>query len=113
MSVNNKNLATFLLGAAAAFGAYKYMNMTDEEKEKLTSSLKEKANKLKDQAVDAEEKAMDYFNELKVKGSEAFKEHMPKVEEFINGLFGGKGEETAATASAAGPAGAESNPSAS
>ena len=35
MSVSNKHLATFLLGAAAAFGAYKYMNMTDEEKEKL------------------------------------------------------------------------------
>jgi len=32
MSVNNKHLATFLLGAAAAFGAYKYMNLTDEEK---------------------------------------------------------------------------------
>lgn len=89
MSVNNKQWATFLLGAAAAFGAYKYMNMSDEEKEKMAASLKEKANKLKDQAVSAEEQAMDYFNELKTKGSDTFKEHMPKVEEFFNNLFGG------------------------
>lgn len=89
MSVNNKQWATFLLGAAAAFGAYKYMNLSDEEKEKLATSLKDKANRLKDQAVSAEDKAMDYFNELKTKGSDAFKEHMPKVEEFFNNLFGG------------------------
>jgi hypothetical protein len=92
MSVNNKQMATFLLGAAAAFGAYKYINMTDEEKEKLATSLKDKANKLKDQAVSAEDQAMEYFNELKAKGSDTFKEHMPKVEEFFNSLFGGKGE---------------------
>lgn len=88
--MNNKHWATFLLGAAAAFGAYKYTTMTDEEKEKLAASLKEKANKLKDQAVAAEDQAMDYFNELKAKGTDAFKEHMPKVEEFFNNLFGGK-----------------------
>ena len=35
MSVNNKHLATFLLGAAAAFGAYKYAKMSEEEKEFL------------------------------------------------------------------------------
>ena len=114
MNVNSKQWATFLLGAAAAFGAYKYMNMSDEEKEKLAASLKERANKLKDQAVAAEDKALDYFNELKTKGSDAFKEHMPKVEEFFNNLFGGHKDETAqaatagagtgtATASAAGP----------
>ena len=100
MSVSNKNLATFLLGAAAAFGAYKYMNMSDEEKEKMAASRKDKANKLKDQAVAAEDKAMDYFNELKTKGGDAFKEHMPKVEEFFNNLFGGSkagGQETANT----------------
>lgn len=89
MSVNNKQWATFLLGAAAAFGAYKYMNMSDEEKEKLAASLKEKANSLKDQAVSAEDKAMEYFNELKTKGTDTFKEHMPKVEEFFNNLFSG------------------------
>ena len=87
MSVNSKHLATFLLGAAAAFGAYKYMNMTDEEKEKLAASLKEKANKLKDNALDAEDKAKAYFEELKTKGGDALKEYMPKIEEFLNGLF--------------------------
>jgi hypothetical protein len=87
MSVNSKHLATFLLGAAAAFGAYKYMNMTDEEKEKLSNDIKDKANKLKKSALDADKQAMDYFNELKTKGADALKEHMPKVEEFFESLF--------------------------
>lgn len=110
MSVNNKHLATFLLGAAAAFGAYKYMNLSDEEKEKLAANLKDKANKLKDQAVAAEDKAMDYFNELKSKGSDSFKEHMPKVEEFFNNLFGGKAGGTQATAGTGGATPAADNP---
>lgn len=101
MSVNSKHWATFLLGAAAAFGAYKYMNLSDEEKEKLAASLKDKANKLKDQAVAAEDQALDYFNELKTKGSDAFKEHMPKVEEFFNHLFGGAKQGAQATADSA------------
>ena len=87
MSVSNKHLATFLLGAAAAFGAYKYMNMTDEKKERLAANIKDKANKLKTSALDAEDQAMEYFNELKSKGAEAMKEYMPKVEEFFEGLF--------------------------
>lgn len=87
--MNNKHLATFLLGAAAAFGAYKYLNMSDEEKEKLANDLKEKANKLKDQALAAEDRAADYFNELKTKGTDAFKEYGPKVEEFFANVFGG------------------------
>ena len=87
--MNNKHLATFLLGAAAAFGAYKYLNMTDEEKEKLATDLKDKANKLKDQALAAEDKASDYFNELKTKGGDALKEYMPKMEEFFGSIFAG------------------------
>lgn len=103
MSVSNKQLATFLLGAAAAFGAYKYANMTDEEKEKLAASFKEKANKLKDTATDAEDRALDYFKELKTKGAEAFKGHMPKVEEFFENLFGkDKSTGTASTGTDAG-----------
>jgi membrane protein involved in colicin uptake len=106
MSVNNKHLATFLLGAAAAFGAYKYVNLSDEEKEKMAASLKDRANKLKDQAVAAEDKALDYFNELKTKGSDAFNEHMPKMEEFFNNFFGGSKAATAgATAGATGTQG--------
>lgn len=97
MSVNSKHLATFLLGAAAAFGAYKYMKMTDEEKEKLANDLKDKANKLKNQALDAEDKALDYFAELKTKGSEALKEHMPKVDEFLNNVFKGGSKATEGT----------------
>lgn len=99
MSVGNKHLATFLLGAAAAFGAYKYMNMTDEEKEKLAANIKDKANKLKTSALDAEDKAMDYFNELKSKGAEAMKEYMPKVEEFFESLFKGGTKTTNSTTS--------------
>lgn len=94
MNVNSKQWATFLLGAAAAFGAYKYSNMSDEEKEKLAASLREKANNLKDQAVAAEDRALEYFNELKSKGTDTFKEHMPKVEEFFNNLFGGAAAQT-------------------
>ncbi len=101
MSVNNKHLATFLLGAAAAFGAYKYVNLSDEEKEKMAASLKDKANKLKDQAVAAEDKAMEYFNELKTKGSDALKDHLPKMEEFFHNLFGGSQGQAAAAAGGA------------
>ena len=97
MSVNSKHLATFLLGAAAAFGAYKYLNMTDEEKEKLASDLKDKANRLKSNAMDAEDKAMEYFNELKSKGADAMKDYMPKVEEFFENLFRGSGAKTTTT----------------
>ena len=103
MSVNSKHLATFLLGAAAAFGAYKYMKMTDEEKEKLANDLKDKANRLKNQALEAEDKAVDYFNELKTKGGDALKEHMPKVEEFLSGLFKGGSKNTQAGGPAATP----------
>ena len=65
MSVSNKHLATFLFGAAAAFAASKYMNMSDEEKQKLSSKIKDKAHQLKDEAETSVDKAKDYFNELK------------------------------------------------
>ena len=105
MSVNSKHLATFLLGAAAAFGAYKYMKLTDEEKEKLANDIKDKANKLKDSATNAEKQAMEYFNELKSKGADAMKEYMPKVEEFFEGLFkgGSKATNTSATGNTSTP----------
>lgn len=94
MSVNNKHLATFLLGAAAAFGAYKYMNMSDEEKEKLAADLKNKANKLRKSAMEAESQAADYFHELKNKGAETLKEYMPKVDEFLDNFFKGGAKTT-------------------
>ena len=97
MSVNNKHLATFLLGAAAAFGAYKYLNMSEEEKEKLAADFKDKANRLKKTAQEADKQASDYFNELKTKGADAFKEHMPKIEEFFENLFKGGSKTTTTT----------------
>ena len=88
MSVSNKHMATFLLGAAAAFGAYKYSKLSDEEKEKLSATLKDKAHKLKDQAEGTMDKAKEYFEELKSKGADALKEHMPGgIEEFFSRLF--------------------------
>ncbi len=91
MSVNSKHMATFLLGAAAAYGAYKYSKLSPEEKENLVSGLKEKANNLKDQAGDSVDKAKDFFSELKTKGADALKEHFPGAEDFLNHLF--KGDE--------------------
>ena len=50
MSVNSKHIATFLLGAAAGYAAFKYSNMSDEEKEKLMNDIKNKAKDLKTEA---------------------------------------------------------------
>lgn len=90
MSVNSKHIATFLLGAAAALAASKYMSMTPEEKEKLASDLKDKANKVKSEAEVAMEKAKDYFEELKTKGGEALKDHIADAEKMMHDLFGKK-----------------------
>jgi vacuolar-type H+-ATPase subunit H len=94
MSVNSKHIATFLLGAAAALAASKYMSMTPEEKDKLAEDLKNKANKVKSEAEDMMEKAKEYFEELKTKGGDALKEHMADAEKTMSNLFGKK-EDTA------------------
>jgi hypothetical protein len=94
MSVNSKHIATFLLGAAAALAANKYMSMSPEEKEKLAGDLKNKANQLKDEAENFAEKAKDYFAELKTKGAEALKEHMADAEKMMGDLFDKKEETT-------------------
>jgi hypothetical protein len=94
MSVNSKHIATFLLGAAAALAANKYMNMSPEEKEKLAGDLKNKANQLKDEAENFAEKAKDYFAELKTKGADALKEHMADAEKMMGELFEKKGDTT-------------------
>ena len=88
MSVNSKHIATFLLGAAAGYAAFKYANMTDEEKEKMMNDLKAKANDLKKEAEGMAEKAKEYFEELKTKGGSALKEQMGDVDGVINDLFG-------------------------
>ena len=87
MSVNNKHLATILLGAAAAFGAYKYSKMSDEEKEKMANSVKDKFHSLKDEAEKAGDTAKDYFGNLKTKATEMFKEHFPGAEKHFEDFF--------------------------
>jgi hypothetical protein len=94
MSVNSKHIATFLLGAAAALAASKYMSMTPEEKEKLAGDIKDKAHKVKTEAEDWMEKGKDYFEELKTKGGEALKDHMADAEKMMNDLFGKKEKPT-------------------
>jgi len=97
MSVNSKHVATFLLGAAAALAAHKYMNMTPEEKEKLSADLKDKATKLKGEAESAMEKGKEYFDELKTKGADAMKEHFGDVSSMLHNLFGGSNTATGQT----------------
>ena len=87
MSVNNKHLATILLGAAAAFGAYKYSKMSEEEKQKLADSLKNKFHKLKEEAEDSVGTAKNYFNDLKTKASDLMKDHFPEAEQHFNDFF--------------------------
>lgn len=94
--VNNKHIATFILGALAGLAAGKYASMSPEEKEKMVSSLKEKANNLKDEAVKATDQAKDYFTELKTKGADALKDQFPGAEKWINDIFGGKEAQAAA-----------------
>lgn len=93
MSVNSKHIATFLLGAAAGLAAYKYANMSEEEKERMAADIKDKANAFKDEAEGMMEKAKEYFDELKAKGSTAMKDSMGDVESLFNELFNKKGGE--------------------
>ena len=90
MSVGTKHLATFLLGAAAGIAATKYSNMTPEEKEKMISSLKEKANKIKDEAESGFEKAKEVFEDLKTKGGDALKDQFGDLGGMLHHFFGGE-----------------------
>lgn len=90
MGVSSKHIATFLLGAAAGYAAFKYANMSDEEKEKLMADLKAKANDLKKEAEGAADKAKDYFEELRTKGSSAFKDQFGDLDKVFDDLFGKK-----------------------
>lgn len=105
MSVNNKHLATILLGAAAAFGAYKYSKMSDEERQKMADSIKDKFHKLKDEAESATDTAKNYFSDLKSKASEMFKEHFPDAEKHFDDFFNNttKSEDNSASENATNP----------
>jgi len=88
MGVSSKHLATFLLGAAAGAAAIKYSTMSEEEKEKLMTDIKAKAKDMKTEAEGMAEKAKEYFEELRTKGSSALKEKLGDVDGVINELFG-------------------------
>ena len=90
MSVNAKHIATIMLGVATGMALAKYMNMTEEEKDKMMGDIKEKANGIREEAETAANKAKDYFEELKTKGASAMKEHMAEAESMVNDLFGKK-----------------------
>jgi ElaB/YqjD/DUF883 family membrane-anchored ribosome-binding protein len=92
--VTPKHLATFLLGAAAGAALMKYNSMTDEEKEKLISDLKSKAETVKNEAEEGLGKFRDYFDELKSKSEEAMKDHLANTENFMNDLFNKKKDDT-------------------
>ncbi len=95
MSVKPKDIATFLLGAAAGAAALKYATLSDEEKEKMINAVKDKANDLKSQAETTVENAKDYFSELKTKSSEYLKDNWAEAEKYLQEIFKGKlkGEE--------------------
>ncbi|HLF47095.1 MAG TPA: hypothetical protein VI548_11755, partial [Chitinophagaceae bacterium] len=81
-------------------GATKYQSMTPEEREKLIGELKEKAKKFKGEAEDGFEKAKEYFDEIRSKGSEALKEHFGEMGSYLQTLFGGEKEAAKAEAEA-------------
>lgn len=90
MSLKPKDIATFLLGAAAGAAALKYASMSDEEKEKMMNSIKDKANDFKHQAEGSVDKAKDYFTELKSKSSDFLKDNWAEAEKYLNEIFKGK-----------------------
>jgi len=92
--LSSKHLATFILGAAAGVAISKYMSLSDEEKEKLMADLKKKANNFKDEAETAAQKAKEYFEELRTKGTDALKEHMGDADKMMNDLFGKKAQQS-------------------
>ena len=90
MGFNAKQIASFLLGAAAGYAAFKYSSMTDEEKEKFMADLKAKADDLKNEAEGAADRAKEYFEELKTKGGSAFKEKFGDLDSLFDDLLGKK-----------------------
>lgn len=90
MGVNSKHIATFLLGAAAGYAAFKYSSMSDEEKEKLMADLKARAQDLKKEAEGMADQASEYFEEIKTRGGAAMKEKFGDLDAIFDELFGKK-----------------------
>ncbi len=104
MEKDSNHLAAILLGAAAAFGAYKYSNMSDEEKQKIADNIKNKFHQLKGEAETATDTAKNYFSDLKDKASSLLKEHFPDVEKHFDDFFKGPAKENPPSGSANTPA---------
>src|SRR6266498_5863453 len=94
MIIDSKLLTILLLGAAVAFGTYKYTKVSGEKKKRFAIDIKEEANKLKKAATDADRQTMDYFNEQITKDADALKESMPKMKAFFKNLFKGGSKTT-------------------
>lgn len=98
MSINNKHLATFILGAAAGVALHKY-TQSDDGKE-LVNNLKTKGNELREDAEATINKAPEYFESLKNEASGSMgellakiKEQFPEIENVIADLFSKKAAE--------------------
>jgi len=59
----------------------------------MMADIKEKANSFKDEAEGMADKAKEYFEELRTKGSSAMKDSFGDVESMFNDLFGKKTSE--------------------
>lgn len=97
MSVTNKHLATFILGAAAGVALHKYTK-TEEGKE-LVGKIKTKGNELREDAESTISKAPEYFEALKTEANgsmngllQKIKEKFPEAENIISDLFNKKVE---------------------
>jgi hypothetical protein len=99
MGVNNRNIGSILLGAAAVYAAYKYNKLTDAEKQQLAGKLKSKINTLKTEAESSLGNAKTYFNDFKNKASDILKEHFPEAEKKFNDMFSSTKKDAAATGS--------------
>ena len=72
--ISPKKLSIFLVGLGAGYAIAKYMSMSPMEKEQLGNDIKEKAK--------------DYFDDIKTKGSEVVKEHFGDVGKKVSDMFG-------------------------
>ena len=96
MAVNAKDLATFILGAAAGVALNKYLQ--SEDGEKVIADLKEKGNQLKTEAEGALDNTPEYFEKLKSQLAELLKANFPNAEQAIDDVLGKKSDQPEQTA---------------
>ncbi|CAN5297289.1 hypothetical protein BH09BAC2_BH09BAC2_04170 [soil metagenome] len=88
MAITTKHVGGLLAAAAAAWAVRKYMLMSDEEKEKFTSSLKDKVQVLKEEATSGFGKAKDYISEISSKGTVDLKDQLGGLGKMISSWLG-------------------------